>query len=54
VLAARYTRERHAYGFFHVAKNSMSGSGSNKFCLAVLAWEKGTSRRAVERSGELV
>jgi hypothetical protein len=37
VLAARYTRERHADGFFPVAKNNMSGCGSNKFCLAVLA-----------------
>ena len=32
------------------AKNNMKGSGSNKFCLAVLGVEDRTSRRA--RAGE--
>jgi hypothetical protein len=41
----RDTRECHAYEFYPVAKNNMRGSGSNKFCLAVLAWEEARFRR---------
>jgi hypothetical protein len=35
-------RARHAEsGFYPVAKTNNPGSRSNKFCLAVLVWEKG-------------
>jgi hypothetical protein len=41
VLADRDTQPGiHNCGFYPVAKNNREGSGSNKFCLAVLAWEK--------------
>ena len=41
VLADRDTQaEIHNSRFYPVAKNNREGSGSTKFCLAVLAWEK--------------
>jgi hypothetical protein len=45
VLAERDTWEYEANGFYPFAKNYLRGSGSNKFCLAVLAWAKGALRR---------
>jgi hypothetical protein len=39
-------------GSYPVAEKPKGRSGSNKFCLAVLAWENGTSRRAIGWAGE--
>ena len=50
VLAHRGTQDRQ--GVYPVAKNNIAGSGSNKFCLAVLGWEHGTSRRASGWAGK--
>lgn len=49
---ARQTRT--GDGSYPVARNHQKGSGSDKFCLAVLAWANGTSRRARGRAGEKV
>jgi len=53
-LCSLNTRAGVSKAFYAVAKNYWRGSESNKFCLAVLARVKRTSRRACGRVGEKV